>query len=478
MSRRSVFDSFLRYLGTQGYDAPAAALDRDLSAPWAPSEEVQDLLLRAYADDGGAAQVAERLVDLDEGLQEWRYRHVKMVERTIGAKMGTGGSSGATYLWSTVTAQALPRPVGHPEPDVSLAEHYSRFRVTERLLLTGHSHQAWPDVAREGVLEAYDDAALALGQKWPRAEARAERLREGVRALLGTPGAEVALGASTHELLLRFLSTLDLRARPRLVTTDGEFHSARQQAGALRRGRPGGRRGAGTPGRDAGRAGRRGRRRPHRRRGHLLGALRDLPAGARARHARRRLRAARRRVCWSTPTTRSGRYRSRWRPTGSTRPGWWAAATSTSRLGEGNCFLRVPPHADGCRPVITRLVRPRGRPLRGRDVRPDEPLPRRPRPRLLRRAGAHSPRAARDRAAPARPAREHLRRPRPAAGGRHPGPGDAGRRLRRLPGAAYAARHRPARRARPPGRHRGHPRRAPAVRAGAVPQRRANSSPR
>ncbi len=108
MSRPSVFDSFLRYLTTQGYDAPPAALDRDLTTPWEPSAEVQALLLRAYADESGAAQVAERLVDLDEGLQEWRYRHVKMVERTIGAKMGTGGSSGATYLWSTVTHQLFP----------------------------------------------------------------------------------------------------------------------------------------------------------------------------------------------------------------------------------------------------------------------------------------------------------------------------------------------------------------------------------
>ncbi|KRA29531.1 MULTISPECIES: tryptophan 2,3-dioxygenase [unclassified Nocardioides] len=108
MSRPSVFDSYLRYLVTQGYDVPPVALDRDLSTPWEPSPEVQTLLLAAYAEDGGSAQVAERLVDLDEGLQEWRYRHVKMVERTIGAKMGTGGSSGATYLWSTVTHQLFP----------------------------------------------------------------------------------------------------------------------------------------------------------------------------------------------------------------------------------------------------------------------------------------------------------------------------------------------------------------------------------
>lgn len=114
-----------------------------------------------------------------------------------------------------------------------LAAHYSRFRVAERLLLTGHSHQAWPDVAREGVLEAWDDAALDLGRKWDRAAARAERLRTGVRALVGDPDAEVALGASAHELLVRFLSALPLRTRRRLVTTDAEFDSARRQLDRL-----------------------------------------------------------------------------------------------------------------------------------------------------------------------------------------------------------------------------------------------------
>jgi len=61
-----------------------------------------------YRDDGEAAQVAERLVDLDEGFQEWRYRHVKMVERTIGDKPGTGGSSGAEYLRQTLFQPAFP----------------------------------------------------------------------------------------------------------------------------------------------------------------------------------------------------------------------------------------------------------------------------------------------------------------------------------------------------------------------------------
>lgn len=114
-----------------------------------------------------------------------------------------------------------------------LAEHYRRFRVAERLLLTGHSHQAWPDVALEGQVEAFDDAALCVDEKWGRAFAKAERVREGLRALLGDPGGELALGSSTHDLVLRFLSALDLRSRPRLVTTDGEFHTLRRQLARL-----------------------------------------------------------------------------------------------------------------------------------------------------------------------------------------------------------------------------------------------------
>jgi kynureninase len=114
-----------------------------------------------------------------------------------------------------------------------LAEHYTRFRVAERLLLSGHSHQAWPDVALEGQVEALEDAARHVDDKWGRAFAKAEEVRAGYRALLGDPGAEIALGVNTHELVLRFLSALDLRARPRLVSTDGEFHTLRRQLGRL-----------------------------------------------------------------------------------------------------------------------------------------------------------------------------------------------------------------------------------------------------
>jgi kynureninase len=114
-----------------------------------------------------------------------------------------------------------------------LAPHYSRFRVAERLLLTGHSHQAWPDVGFEGQVEAWNDAAELVDEKWERAQAKADRVRAGFAGLLECPPAEVALGANTHELVVRWLSALDLRRRPRLVTTDGEFHTIRRQLDRL-----------------------------------------------------------------------------------------------------------------------------------------------------------------------------------------------------------------------------------------------------
>jgi kynureninase len=114
-----------------------------------------------------------------------------------------------------------------------LAAHYSRFRVAERLLLSGHSHQAWPDVAFDGHVEAFDDAARHVDEKWERAFAKADEVRAGFRALLGDPHGEIALGVNTHELVIRLLSALDLGARPRIVSTDGEFHTLRRQLARL-----------------------------------------------------------------------------------------------------------------------------------------------------------------------------------------------------------------------------------------------------
>jgi kynureninase len=115
----------------------------------------------------------------------------------------------------------------------ALSVHYGRFDVANRLLLTGHSHQAWPDVALHGQIEAFTDAATAVDAKWDLAFAKAERVRQAYRELLGDTDGAIALGANTHELVVRFLSSLDLYARPRLVTTDGEFHSVRRQLARL-----------------------------------------------------------------------------------------------------------------------------------------------------------------------------------------------------------------------------------------------------
>src|SRR5437867_9255946 len=124
----------------------------------------------------------------------------------------------------------LPVLQHYPNP---LAAHYSRFRVADRLLLTGHSHQAWPDVGFEGQVEAWNDAAELVDEKWARAGEKADRVRRGYAELLGDRDGSIALGQNTHELILRLLSALPLRERPRLVTTDGEFHTLRRQLDRL-----------------------------------------------------------------------------------------------------------------------------------------------------------------------------------------------------------------------------------------------------
>lgn len=87
----SLWDALLAHLARTGHPADTTS-----------DEAVEDALVGLYRHDPDAAGLCEALVDLDEGVQEWRYRHVKMVERTIGAKVGTGGSAGAAYLRSTL----------------------------------------------------------------------------------------------------------------------------------------------------------------------------------------------------------------------------------------------------------------------------------------------------------------------------------------------------------------------------------------
>src|SRR4051812_14184457 len=114
-----------------------------------------------------------------------------------------------------------------------LAPPYSRFRVGERILLTGHSHQAWPDVGFEAQQQAWLDAAEFVDDKWARAQERAAQVRAGFARLLGDVPDGIALGQNTHELVTRWLSALPLRARRRVLTTDGEFHTIRRQLDRL-----------------------------------------------------------------------------------------------------------------------------------------------------------------------------------------------------------------------------------------------------
>jgi kynureninase len=111
----------------------------------------------------------------------------------------------------------------------ALAPHYSRFRVADRLLLTGHSHQAWPDAAFAAHAEAWSDAADLVDDKWEKAFGKAALVKTGFERLLGDGGDGLALGSNTHELVVRLISAIDTARRPRIVTTDGEFHTIRRQ---------------------------------------------------------------------------------------------------------------------------------------------------------------------------------------------------------------------------------------------------------
>ena len=365
-----------------------------------------------------------------------------------------------------------------------LAEHYSEFRVSERLLLTGHSHQAWPDVGREGQLEAWLDAAEHADLKWERAFAKAERLRDGVRRLLDDPGAPVALAPNTHELVLRFLSALPLRERPKLVTTDGEFHTLRRQLGRL-----------GEEGLDVVRV----PARPveslaERLAGEAPSAsavlvsavlfedsriVPELPSLAEAcADAGTELLVDAYHALGCLPFTVSGLERA------------WIVGGGYKylQLGEGNCFLRLPPQADELRPAITGWYAefeelhaehlpgatpyPRGsmryagstydptshyRAARVLDFFDEQGLT----PERLRGSYLHQTTLLAERFDDAR------------ARGRHARPRDAAQRVRRVHrlrvGARRGAQPSAARR----GRRHGQPRPPPSLRAGAVPLGRA-----
>lgn len=104
----TLWDAFLRYLAANGVPVPKADLTRDVTRRVEPSAELRSALVEMYRHRPELAALCERLVDLDEGLMEWRYRHVKMVQRTIGTRRGTGGSAGAEYLKTTLDHPLFP----------------------------------------------------------------------------------------------------------------------------------------------------------------------------------------------------------------------------------------------------------------------------------------------------------------------------------------------------------------------------------
>ncbi len=108
LQQPSLWAEFLRYLQQRGFSLPQSALERPTDESTVPDSGVQDVLLKIYQSEPDLRDLCERLVDLDEGIQEWRYRHVKMVERTIGDQKGTGGSSGVDYLKRTLFQPVFP----------------------------------------------------------------------------------------------------------------------------------------------------------------------------------------------------------------------------------------------------------------------------------------------------------------------------------------------------------------------------------
>ncbi len=97
----SLYDEFLRYLARQGHAVPQECVERDWSIPHRRNSELVEVFVRIYRDTRkfwNEYALCERLVDVEESFQLWRFRHMKTVERIIGYKTGTGGSSGVEFL--------------------------------------------------------------------------------------------------------------------------------------------------------------------------------------------------------------------------------------------------------------------------------------------------------------------------------------------------------------------------------------------
>jgi tryptophan 2,3-dioxygenase len=107
----SLYDEFLRYLARQGHAIPASVVERDVTKAWVFSEELMPVFIGIYDEheaNWAAYEACEEMVDLEENFQFWRFRHLRTVQRIIGMKMGTGGSSGAPFLQKALELTFFP----------------------------------------------------------------------------------------------------------------------------------------------------------------------------------------------------------------------------------------------------------------------------------------------------------------------------------------------------------------------------------
>jgi tryptophan 2,3-dioxygenase len=111
LRRPSLYDEFLRYLARRGHALPAERVERDWAEPYEAHPGVTEIFRRIYEDTAAhwdAYEMAEKLVDVEENFQLWRFRHMKTVERIIGYKAGTGGSSGVHFLKQALDLRFFP----------------------------------------------------------------------------------------------------------------------------------------------------------------------------------------------------------------------------------------------------------------------------------------------------------------------------------------------------------------------------------
>jgi tryptophan 2,3-dioxygenase len=108
LNEPSVVDAFYDFLAGRGVAIPAELRQRDPTLPTEPNEVVEEGILRLYRGEPDLEILFELMTDFDEGFQEWRYRHIKLVERTIGSKKGTGGSLGVEFLKKSLFLPVFP----------------------------------------------------------------------------------------------------------------------------------------------------------------------------------------------------------------------------------------------------------------------------------------------------------------------------------------------------------------------------------